>query len=65
MFTDVVEVAKPLLEEEYLLSFDGKTFDKTFDKLVDQDYNLKLGKLFCLLYILDRFIQNSDKVYQN
>jgi len=39
---DVVEVAKPLLEEEYLLSFDGKTFDKTFDKLVDQDYNLKL-----------------------
>jgi len=39
---DVLEVAKPLLEEEYLLSFDGKTFDKTFDKLVDQDYDIKL-----------------------
>ena len=44
MFKDVLEVAKPLLEEEYLLSFDGKTFDKTFDKLVDQDYDIKLGK---------------------
>merc|ERR1712168_719950 len=39
---DVLEVAKPLLDEEYLLSLDAKTFDKTFDKLVDQDYNLKL-----------------------
>merc|ERR1719354_244372 len=39
---DVLEVAKPLLEEEYLLSFDEKTFDKTFDKLVDQDYDIKL-----------------------